>query len=640
MEQELRRALQTQAGVKCSDAALLTQLSTAASSHGLAAKEVASRLGAYMLNQKIMAGGALSGATVDHFLSALARECNKENQGRGAATPGGTKWDGAAGARYPGLGDSNRAEQQGPPSTPITGRTAAAVAPGFGSKASPATPQSVPRSAFKARTNRAQVVSTLNRHIPRATGQEARLVHAEPRGVQLPQRHLYLMERLEDKVAAINARISGWRKALAAALAAAAPANGQAAGNGEAAAAAAAEGLEIAPVGVPVQEDSYFVGRIVCEVEGGHLNDTAVVLEGDTATSEGARAALDLSQLSSYRLFPGQVVAVKGVSPNGSRILAKHIWTHLPPPCPRASSTAPGAAADAMKVDGLIGGGSAEAGLSAVVAAGPYCIADDLAYDPLHEMLTELKASPPQMLVLLGPFVDVEQPLISGGMIDVTFQQLFQTQVVERLQAWQAALPSPCQVVLLPAVRDAFHDPTFPQPAIDLQAQDQQLVSLQNPCSFAAGPALLAAVTHDVLRPLSSAELARVDPAAPADRLGALASHVIGQRRFFPLYPAPPGSCLDLTADAALQLQQLPDLLLLPSDLAAFAKTVAAAPATTAGGGYQPAASPAAQSSPQVVVINPGRLAKGSSGGTYAHIIVAAGSGSLASRCRVDIVRV
>lgn len=31
--------------------------------------------------------------------------------------------------------------------------------------------------------------------------------------------------------------------------------------------------------------------------------------------------------------------------------------------------------------------------------------------------------------VLLGPFVDAEQPLIAGGMIDVTFQQLFQTQV-------------------------------------------------------------------------------------------------------------------------------------------------------------------------------------------------------------------
>jgi hypothetical protein len=96
-----------------------------------------------------------------------------------------------------------------------------------------------------------------------------------------------------------------------------------------------------------------------------------------------------------------QVVAVKGVSPNGSRILAKHIWTHLPPPCHRASSAAAaaGSAADAMEVDGLIGGLGTDAGLSAVVAAGPFSIADDLAYDPLHEMLQELKANPPQMLV-------------------------------------------------------------------------------------------------------------------------------------------------------------------------------------------------------------------------------------------------
>lgn len=41
-----------------------------------------------------------------------------------------------------------------------------------------------------------------------------------------------------------------------------------------------------------------------------------------------------------------------------------------------------------------------------------------------------------------------------------------------------------------------------------------------------------------------------------------------------------------------------------------------------------------------MVVINPGRLAKGSSGGTYARITVAEGSSSLADRCRVDILRV
>eukprot|EP00878_Enallax_costatus_P035428 GHUV01039499.1.p1 GENE.GHUV01039499.1~~GHUV01039499.1.p1 ORF type:complete len:124 (+),score=28.66 GHUV01039499.1:143-514(+) len=56
-----------------------------------------------------------------------------------------------------------------------------------------------------------------------------------------------------------------------------------------------------------LQEESYFVGRVVCEVEGGALNDTAVVLEGDSHISEGGRAQLDLSQLQTYRLFPGQV---------------------------------------------------------------------------------------------------------------------------------------------------------------------------------------------------------------------------------------------------------------------------------------------------------------------------------------------
>jgi hypothetical protein len=48
-----------------------------------------------------------------------------------------------------------------------------------------------------------------------------------------------------------------------------------------------------------------------------------------------------------------------------------------------------------------------------------------------------------------------------------------------------------------------------------------------------------------------------------------------------------------LTGDAALQLQQLPDLLLLPSDLAPFAKHLLAAAATEAGGTFQPAAPPA-----------------------------------------------
>lgn len=45
--------------------------------------------------------------------------------------------------------------------------------------------------------------------------------------------------------------------------------------------------------------------------------------------------------------------------------------------------------------------------------------------------------------------------------------------MLDRVEAWQSSLPVPCQVVLLPAVRDAFHHPTFPQPALNLMAHDQ-----------------------------------------------------------------------------------------------------------------------------------------------------------------------
>jgi hypothetical protein len=207
------------------------------------------------------------------------------------------------------------------------------------------------------------------------------MVHAVPRGTQLSSRHLYLLERLEDKVAAINSRIAAWQHWLAAALAPAAAGEAGAADGSN-----AYSGIEWSSVGAPVQvgwdrpllqmvcrdgrgcaaataayqqelrkliaegrkftrlqqnplcyrsqacnrswtvqaerrchssvvclcwlllqEESYFAGRIVCEVEGGQLNDTAVMLEGDTSLSEGGRVHLNLSQLAAYRLFPGQV---------------------------------------------------------------------------------------------------------------------------------------------------------------------------------------------------------------------------------------------------------------------------------------------------------------------------------------------
>lgn len=104
-------------------------------------------------------------------------------------------------------------------------------------------------------------------------------------------------------------------------------------------------------------------------------------------------------------LLLAQVVAVRGINPSGSCILVKQLWSHLPPPgahkhTASTAAAAAGGGADAMDVDNVMGevfGSSG--GLSAVVAAGPFCLADDLGYEPLQDLLASLKDRPPNMLV-------------------------------------------------------------------------------------------------------------------------------------------------------------------------------------------------------------------------------------------------
>lgn len=84
-------------------------------------------------------------------------------------------------------------------------------------------------------------------------------------------------------------------------------------------------------------------------------------------------------------------------------------------------------------------------------------------------------------------------------------------------------------MVLLPSVRDAHAMPTFPQPPLDVPPNMDSAVCFQNPCCFDAGGALVVAATsHDVLRNLAGAELQR---GPHTDRIAALASHLLGQRR-------------------------------------------------------------------------------------------------------------
>ena len=93
-------------------------------------------------------------------------------------------------------------------------------------------------------------------------------------------------------------------------------------------------------------------------------------------------------------------------------------------------------------------------------------------------------------------------------------------------------------------------------------------------------------------------------------------SAVLGACSFYPLYPPAAGALLDSSLADKLHLPISPDILLLPSDLTPFAKLLPcpSAPPQAADPVVHPQGSTRAG---QVVCVNPGRLTKGSGGGTF-----------------------
>ena len=184
----------------------------------------------------------------------------------------------------------------------------------------------------------------------------------------------------------------------------------------------------------------------------------------------------------------------------------------------------------------------------------------------------------------------------------------------------------PTNFILIPSLLDGHHECVFPQPPFgdrdrvksqffseDLGVLDvpfskdgdirKRVHLLPNPCMFRVNEVLFAATSNDVLFALSSDEVSCTAGAGPGfHRISHLAGHVLKQRSFAPQFPPPANSLaqLDMRQARHWQMQRVaPDVLILPSKLAYLAKDV--------GG---------------TVVVNPGQMAKGTSGGTFAEMAI------------------
>ncbi|KAI9928168.1 hypothetical protein ASPWEDRAFT_39028 [Aspergillus wentii DTO 134E9] len=361
------------------------------------------------------------------------------------------------------------------------------------------------------------------------------------------------------------------------------------------------------------------VGRIASDSLEGKLNSASLVLETSRRTGAGLRVPLKVDSLPSANFFPGQIVALRGINASGNYFSVKDV---LPTPL------LPPAASSAVVLDGInerLGEGDASAPLNVIVSSGPYTADDNLDFEPLNEICQKAADSYADAVVLMGPFLDIEHPLLASGDFDLpeikgydpdtaTLATVFRHCITAPLQRLVAAVPS-ITIVLVPSVRDAVSKHvSWPQEQLPKKelGLPKQVRVVSNPVTLSFNETVIGMCSHDVLFELRSEEAIHGRP-KEGSLLTRLPKYLVEQRHFMPIFPPSsreslPKSGSGIATGAMLDLSYSklgewwnvrPDVLITPSVLPPFVKVV-----------------------DSVLVINPGTLSKRRAAGTYAQMAI------------------
>jgi len=327
------------------------------------------------------------------------------------------------------------------------------------------------------------------------------------------------------------------------------------------------------------------VGRIASDTSEGKLNAASLVLETSRRMGAGIRIQLKVDALPSFSFFPGQIVALRGTNASGLYFTVKEILTVPQLPMPASAPSA----LDAFNEKLGASEDSTGQPLNVIFGSGPYTTEDNLEFEPLQALCTKAADDMVDALILTGPFIDIEHPMIANGDFDLpevkaisqdaSMAALFRLWVSAPLQRLCSSVPN-ITIILVPSVRDAISKHvSWPQeqiPKKDLNLP-KQVKMLPNPCVVSLNEVAVAISSQDILYELSREQISQ---GSSLDLLTRLPGHLIEQRHFFPLYPPmsrdklphgagkATGACLDLGyMKLGEWLNVKPDVLLLPSML-------------------------------------------------------------------------
>ncbi|KAG0256175.1 DNA-directed DNA polymerase alpha subunit pol12 [Actinomortierella ambigua] len=340
----------------------------------------------------------------------------------------------------------------------------------------------------------------------------------------------------------------------------------------------------------PSQSRITAIGRICSDANEGRLNERSIILETNRTIGGGARVRLDLSEVPGYSFFAGQIVVLEGINANGATFAVTKV---LDIPVMTLAGAKPEELEDYQY--SRMGGQP----MKIVVASGPFTFSDNLLFEPFEALMERVDKERPDILILMGPFISADHPVIAAGEVDLLPEGYFAQFISSKLKQHQEKYPDEMQILLVPSTKDVVSDyVVIPQPGFENGRRlglPKGTYCLPNPCQFTINEMVFAVSSTDVLVSLSGEEISR-QPAV-TDRLSRMCHHILEQRSMYPVFPSPLSSeiAVDLQqSEKALTLRVTPDVVLLPSRLRHFAKNV-----------------------DNVIMCNPGHLTKTQAGGTF-----------------------
>ncbi|CAG8441915.1 2519_t:CDS:10 [Ambispora gerdemannii] len=319
----------------------------------------------------------------------------------------------------------------------------------------------------------------------------------------------------------------------------------------------------------PNQEPITTVGRVCCDSEG-KLNTGSIVLETSQSLGRRRRVRLSLREVQSFSLFPGQIIAVDGINITGNVLDVSKIYKLPLLPMPVTST------AEIMSYNYGKARLNGEE-MTVIVAAGPFTTESNLNFEPFAQLMENMKSIRPDVLILMGPFIETDHTLIKSGEIDYTLENIFSRFISYPIRHFIKSSPA-SQIIMIPSVKDITHyDTVFPQPpfeqaSINSLGLPQGVIFYPNPAQFRVNEIVFGVGANEIISHLSGAECQRN---ITTERMIQLCRHVLEQQSFYPIFPPYGGVNLSLTHSDRLKLEILPDVLILPSrHLQYFVKVV------------------------------------------------------------------